>query len=309
MTIVAVILGVIISINLISLFINQVFFPHELDAIQPYGKMVEVNGKHMHVYSMGGGDKTIVLLPGYGVPLPCADFGPLMRELSKKYTVVCVEYFGVGFSDQTNTPRTNENYTEEIRAALSSAGFSAPYVLMPHSGSGIYSEYYATKYPDEVSAIIMLDTTSSAKTEPNVPKFVFTLGKVQQAIGLRRFFNPLIVKSTLSMTEANGYTKKEIDDYTKFMNHLNNDTIFDQLARLNDNIREVMGMEFPSNVPVLELAASGTVKQVGEQYQIDHLKRLGGNAQLTVIEGTHFIYHTAISQIVEATDSFLDKNN
>jgi pimeloyl-ACP methyl ester carboxylesterase len=65
----------------------------------------------MHVYALGDGGKTIVLLPGFGVSLPSADFGPLMRELSKEYTVVCVEYFGIGFSDRTDTPRTNENYT------------------------------------------------------------------------------------------------------------------------------------------------------------------------------------------------------
>ena len=128
LTVLAIILGVIISINLISFIINKAFFSHELDGLSPYGEMVDVNGKNMHVYSRGDGEKTIVLLPGFGVPLPSADFGPLMRELSKEYTVVCIEYFGVGFSDEIDTPRTNKNYTQEIRAALSEAGFAPPYV-------------------------------------------------------------------------------------------------------------------------------------------------------------------------------------
>jgi len=106
---------------------------------------VEVNEQKMHVYSMGNGEKTVVLLPGFGVSLPSADFGPLMRELSKEYTAVCIEYFGIGFSDRTDAPRTSENYTKEIRTALSLAGFKPPYVLMPHSASGIYNEYYAAK--------------------------------------------------------------------------------------------------------------------------------------------------------------------
>jgi len=301
-----IIIGIIVTTMLISWFVNQVLFSKELDNLQPYGQMVDIDGRKMHVYSMGNGRKTIVLLSGYGVPLPCADFGPLIRTLSKKYTVVCVEYFGVGFSDQTDTPRTNENYTEELRTALLSAGFDAPYILMPHSASGIYSEYYATKYPDEVTAIVMLDTTSSAKTEPTVPNFTYSLAKIQQAIDFNRLFNPLIVKSTLLITESNGYTKKEIVDYIKFMNHLINDTTIDQLARLNDNIREVMGMEFPVSVPVLKLVASSTVKQVGEQYQIDHLQRLGGSSQQTVIVGTHFIYHTAAAQIADVADAFLE---
>lgn len=43
------------------------------------------------------------------------------RKLSEKYTVVCVGYFGVGFSSETAKPRTCENYVEETRAALGPA--------------------------------------------------------------------------------------------------------------------------------------------------------------------------------------------
>ena len=302
-----IILGSIVCLNIISFTINQIFFSSELASISPYGELIEINGQKMHVYSMGIGEKTIVLLPGFSVPLPCADFGPLMRELSKDYTVVCIEYFGIGFSEQTDTPRTNENYTEEIRTALSLAGYKAPYVLMPHSGSGIYSEYYAAKYPDEVSAIILLDTTSSAKTETIVPKFVYGISKVQQSIGLNRIVNFFVVPSLLN--KENGYTEKEISDYGKFINHYYNDTIADQLSRSNDNIIEVMGMDFPNEVPVLKLIASQTTKQVGDEYQTNHLSRLGVNAESITLNGSHFIYHSDVARIFEATNTFLEKYN
>lgn len=307
MIVFAIIIGAIVLINLISLLVNQAFFSHELDGISPYGELVDVNGQKMHVYSMGSGEKTIVLLPGFSVPLPCADFAPLMRELSAEYTVVCIEYFGIGFSDESDVPRTNANYTEEIRTALSSAGFKAPYILMPHSGSGIYSEYYAAKYPDEVSAIIMLDTTSSAEMAADVPKFVYSLGKAQQAIGLARYYSPLLVSSALSMNEKNGYTKEEVGDYTKFMNHSYNDTVIDQLSRLNGNITEVRSLDFPSGVPVLKIVASATAqgKRTGEEYQNTHIGRLGANAQWFTMDGTHFIYHGNAAAIRNATDSFL----
>jgi len=302
------VIGVIIAINLISLFINQVFFSKELDGIDPYGELVEINGRKMHVYSMGHGETTIVLLPGFGVPLPSADFGPLMRELSKEYTVVCIEYFGVGFSDQTNVPRTNENYTEEIRLSLSSAGFAAPYVLMPHSGSSIFSEYYAAKYPDEVSAIILLDPTPSADiVNPDIPKFVGTLGKVQQAIGLSRLFNPVIVSSVLGINEKSGYTKEEIEDYTKFMNHCINDTSNEQTCRFNDNTREVMNMDFPNEIPVLRILSSETEKKLKDDILKNHLDKLGINAKSITLEGNHFIYHMAVTEIAEATISLLSQ--
>jgi len=304
MTIFLIVIGAILAINLISLFINQVFFSRELEGIASYGELIEVNGHKMHVYAMGSGETTVVLLPGSGVPLPSADFGPLMRELSKIYTVVCVEYFGVGFSDQTDAPRTNENIIEETRLALSDAGFAAPYVLMPHSASGIYSEYYAAKYPDEVSAIVLLDPTPSADiVNPEVPGFVSALGKVQQAIGLSRFFNPIIVSSVLGINEKNGYTSSEISDYTKFMNHYINNTSNEQTHRLNDNVREVMEMDFPHGIPVLRILSTETEKKLKDSVLQNHLDRLG--AKSITLEGSHFIYHTAAWEIAEATISFL----
>lgn len=308
-TILVIILGVIILLNLISFIINKVFFLHELDGISPYGEFVDFNGKNMHVYSMGNGEKMIVVLPGFGVPLPSADFGPLMRALSEEYTVVFIEYFGVGFSEEIDTPRTNENYIQEIRSVLFKTGFAPPYVLMPHSGSGIYSEYYAVKYPDEVFAIIMLDTTSSAKRGESVPRFVSKIGKIQQAIGISRIFNSLVVSSVLKMTTENGYTEQEISDYKKFMNHYYNNTMVEQIFQLNDNILEVIRMDFPEEVPVLKIIASETTKQVGEQYQTEHLRKLGVNAQSITIDSSHYIYHANVEGICAATSDFLKQNN
>ncbi len=307
MTVFAIILGIIICLNIIGFAINKIFFSNELEAVSPYGQIVEVNERKMNVYSMGDGEKTIVLLPGFGVSLPSADFGPLMGELSKEYTVVCIEYFGIGFSDLADTPRTNENYTEEIRTALSSAGFKTPYVLMPHSASGIYSEYYAAKYPDEVSAIIMLDTTSTAKTvAKNPPKFLYGIAKWQQACGLTRISYGLMPPSQKA---ENGYTEKEISDYKLFAYHVLNDTIIDQSYRMLENIKEVNAIAFPQEIPVLKLISSQTEKKAGVEYQTNHLNRLGVKAESKIIDCSHFIYQTNVTDICDATSAFLEKIN
>lgn len=307
MTVFTIILGIIVGLNIIGFTANKIFFANELEAVTPYGQIVEVNGHKMHLYSMGDGEKTIVLLPGLGVSLPSADFGPLMRELSKEYTVVCIEYFGTGFSDQVDTPRTNKNYTEEIRTALSMAGFKPPYVLMPHSASGIYCEYYAAKYPGEVSAIIMLDTTSTAITAAkNPPKFIYGLGKYQQACGLSRVANKLVPPTQKA---ENGYTAKEINDCRMFNYHVLNDTIIDQSYRILNNINEVNAIAFPQEIPVLKLISSQTVKKAGVEYHRDHLKKLGATAESKTIDGSHFFYQTNVGDICDATSTFLEKIN
>jgi pimeloyl-ACP methyl ester carboxylesterase len=194
-----IILGlIIVVIAVLMLFggiLHATYFKGRLEQIKPYGQLVDVEDGQMHVYSMGNGEKTIVLLPGMGVGLPSADFAPLMRKLSEKYTVVTVEYFGVGFSSETSKPRTTENYVEEIRAALNQAGFKLPYVLMPHSISSVYSEYYAAKYPNEVEGIVSLDGTTTAYYDkmPGIVKYVLPIAKIQQAIGTTSLIAPLVV--------------------------------------------------------------------------------------------------------------------
>jgi pimeloyl-ACP methyl ester carboxylesterase len=315
MKIALVILCIIVGFNILGFIINKTLFRNELDAIQPYGQLVDVNGSQMHVYSMGSGEKTIVLLPGFGVSLPSADFGPLMRKLSESYTVVTIEYFGIGFSDETDKPRTNENYMNEMRTALDQAGFSPPYILMPHSASGIYSEYYAIKHPEEVSAIIMLDTTSTAVTgnNPGYMGILYSIGKMQQATGFTRITAGLVPDTKLV---ENGYTEKELRDYKTFTYHVLNDTLIDQSILLIDNINEVNRLAFPEDIPVLKIISKQSVeamakkdKDDGMGYQNRHLSALGNRVAHSVVDATHFVYQTHVNEIVQMTNAFLDQNN
>lgn len=101
MMIFGIIVAVISVFMLIGTILQATYFTKKLEQIEPQGQLVNVDDGQMHVYSMGHGKKIIVLLPGMGVSLPFDEFAPLMRKLSEKYTVVCVEYFGVGFSSET----------------------------------------------------------------------------------------------------------------------------------------------------------------------------------------------------------------
>ncbi len=312
----AIIIAIILVLMLTGFIVNTILSKGELEAIEPDGQMVDVNGHKMHVYAMGNGEKTIVLLPGLGTALPSADFGPLMRALSDQYTVVSLDYFGVGFSDQVDTPRTNTNYTEEIRAALEVAGYQPPYILMPHSVSGIYSEYYAAQYPDEVEALILLDTTTTAVEEltksPEPPKWVYKIAQFQQSIGVIRLNTKLAPETKLT---SNGYTTKEIEDYSHYAAHVINPTWIDQASRTGENIKDVSTTDFPDAIPVLKIIASDTVKSIAKQYKEDgmayqmrHLSRLGDHASYQIVEATHFIYQTKVDEIVAMTEEFLSKH-
>jgi len=306
MTIALIVLGVLVWINLTSLLINQIFFRNELRDVEPFGQMVEVNGKMMHVHSMGDGEQIIVLLPGFGTPVPSASFGPLMRELSAEFTVVVIEYFGVGFSDQIDTPRTNANYTQEIRAALLTAGFKPPYILMPHSASGVYAEYFATRHPNEVSALILLDTTPTHEViGPDIPRWVGDMQRITQPIGLMRPVNRIANSTVQGFTAENGYAPHEINYIRRFTNHASNRTIVNQLVEHGNTVREVMDMPFPPDIPVLLITPTRLNSGVTEEQIAGHITRFGETSRRITLEGNHMIYRRNQAAILEVVNEFL----
>lgn len=308
-----IIVGIIVVCVLIGAILHATYFKGKLEQIKPYGQLVDVDDGQMHVYSMGNGQKIIVLLPGMGVALPSAEFSPLMRKLSEKYTVVCVEYFGVGFSSETSKPRTCDNYIEETRIALNQAGFNAPYVLMPHSISSVYSEYYASKYPKEVEAVISLDGTSTAFYGGEIPtiiKYIFKVAKLQQASGFLSFIAPLTInkKNLLS----NGYTEKEINDLLTFVGFSINENLLEQMASTPKHIKQTMDLPFPEVIPYFKVISKKTyetpnkqIKMSPQDYQNQHLERIGKHAKFKILDGTHFIYTNNVDRIAKITDDFL----
>ena len=155
---------ILIIICLIILFLLSVFIYHRVMLskekpliLQPLGDMIEVDGGKMCVYTEGSGEHTIVFMSGYGTPSPILDFKPLYDKLSDDFRIVVVEKFGYGFSDETDMSRDIDTMLKQTREALQGAGVESPYILCPHSASGIEAMYWAQTYPEEVEGITALD--------------------------------------------------------------------------------------------------------------------------------------------------------
>ncbi len=306
---------VIVIFNIIGTILHATYFKNKVEEIKPYGEMVNIYDGQMHVYSMGEGEKTIILLPGMGVSLPSAEFGPLMRTLSKKYKVVCIEYFGVGFSSETSRERSIDNYVEEIRKVLEVEQIEPPYVLVPHSISSVFSEYYASKYPSEIEAIISLDGTSTAYYQ-EIPKFVNSLlgvAKVQQNSGFSSIMGLLATNKKDLISK--GYLEKEINDMIAFSGFSVNDNLLSQMANSANYIKETMDLPYPKTIPYFKVISKKTyetknsqIKISPQEYQMEHLKRIGDNVKYEILEGNHFIYFNNVDKISNIIDDVIANN-
>ncbi len=102
---------------------------------------MEVNNHKIHVYSEGSGPDTLVFMAGGGTSSPLLDFKTLYSRLSNQYKIVVVEKSRNGFSEDSNSSRDLNTILGDTREALIKAGIFGPYILFPHSMSGIEAQY------------------------------------------------------------------------------------------------------------------------------------------------------------------------
>ena len=138
-------------------FYDKSSLKKEEELIYQKGQLVEIDGKNMNIYTEGSGEKTLVFMAGANTPAVIYDFKPLYSLLNEDYKIVVIEKFGYGYSDDKDGDRSLSTMLRQDREALKKAGVEAPYILCPHSASGLEAISWAAQYPDEVEAIIGLD--------------------------------------------------------------------------------------------------------------------------------------------------------
>lgn len=284
---------------------------YEQKKYPPLGQLIEIDGKNIHVYTKGEGDHTIVLLPGLGTAAPTLDFKPLIDELSKNNVVAVVEPFGYGWSDITNRDRTVENIVEEIRLTLHKANIEGPYILMPHSISGIYSMYYVNKYPDEVEAIIGIDATLPDATAyfhesaPTLPEFLSLVAPT----GIARLAMYISPDDFLPIAENGTYTQKNLK-MTKAITAWKgyNRNIVQEANELKDNIDKTDDMTFPADMPVLFFTTKvDKVNDEGKSNVTFYQTQLTDSpaSKIITLEGHHYLHWTQYKEMSKKVNKFI----
>jgi pimeloyl-ACP methyl ester carboxylesterase len=300
------ILGIIAGLVIISALSHNMLNSMEKNKYK-IGQTVHVDGKNMQAYVTGKGEKTIVLLSGLGTASPIADFMPLAESLSKDYKVVILETFGYGFSSTTKKERSNENIVNEIRTALKELEISGPYILMPHSISGIYSMYYAKKYPSEVEAIIGIDESIPNQTKTNKDEDMSSSLTLLNTLGILRDISYLSPSADDGMNQNNYYSEELVKLKNKAtLWNTANVSIVNEMNTVNSNTEELYDVKYPNDLPVLAFLSKDTVDT--EQEWLPLHEELISNDEIQKIEtlsGGHYLHWTNPDKIAEMTKEFI----
>ena len=274
---------------------------------EPLGQLIDINGNNISIYVEGSGYKTLVFLSGSGTCSPILDFKSLYSLLSDEYRIVVVEKFGYGYSDVVDEDRNIQTVLSETRLALNKAGIDGPYVLCPHSMSGIEALYWAQKYPDEIEAIIGLDMAVPEYYENmKINLALMKLGQYAADLGITRLIPTLaesdaIKHGTLTNDEKNRYR-------AIFYNRTATVTMINEAKSVKDNARIVAQNGVPQ-VPMLLFISDGTGgtgfdKETWRRIQEKYISEVEAGKYIE-LDCPHYVHDYEYGRISEEIKSFL----
>lgn len=299
---------VILAVLFLLIYINhRIRFAKESALRVPLGQIVEVNGHNMSVYIEGKGETTLVFMSGGGTCCPILDFKSLYSLLCDDYQVAVVEKFGYGFSDIVDTGRDIDSILEDTRAALEAAGLNAPYVLCPHSMSGLEALYWAQKYPDEVTAIIGLDMAVPQYYDTmniNMPTMRFASWAA--GIGVTRLI-PGIAESDAIQHGTLSDEEKEIYRAV-FYSRTATVTMINECAAVKENAKKVESAGVPQ-VPMLLFISDGSGgtgfdKETWRKIPIEYISQVH-NGRYIELDCPHYVHDYEYDAISEYIMEFL----
>ena len=276
--------------------------------IQAPGNLVDVNGHKMHVFCVGQGKHTYVFLSGHGTSCPTINFKPLWSILSSENVIAIVERAGYGWSEVTNTSRDLDTVLEETRKALKLSNIEGPFILVPHSLSGLEAIYWAQKYPNEVEAIIGLDSA--------IPKvydnFKFPSASIIRAIGFlarigihRPFAKFIYKKSAVAHSEC--LTKADTEAGIEMLkNRTFTSDMINELSYVRQNANMVKNGTIPINTPVYLFISNRNEKAIPNWGKMlsDYVADFK-NGKSLLLDCEHYVHAYEPIKIAEEIKAFI----
>ena len=130
----------------------------------PLGRLVDIGTHRLHVVESGQGSPTVLLESG--LMSTVLSWTELQQELSQYFRVVSYDRAGLGWSERGPMPRTADRIVEELHAMLQKADIAPPYVLVGHSFGGLTMPLFASRFPDEVAGMVLIDSVAPQEWNP-----------------------------------------------------------------------------------------------------------------------------------------------
>lgn len=107
----------------------------------------------------------VFLYGGFG-DIDKTTWDSLIQKLPDSFSILTYDRPGIGFSKSVSSPRTAIEITLELKSLLDFLNIKKT-ILVGHSIGGLYARYFASRFPDYVNGLLLLDATHELQFKKN----------------------------------------------------------------------------------------------------------------------------------------------
>ncbi|MFC5652487.1 alpha/beta fold hydrolase [Paenibacillus solisilvae] len=290
----------------------------DLKSYTPVGKLYDVMGRKMHLYTEGQGETTVVFAAGWGTANAYVDFYPLYKGLSSQVKIAVYDRFGYGYSDSTGKERSIDAITDEMHELFRISGQKPPYILVGHSLGSLEALRYAQRFPEEVSGIVLVEGGSPEYYASRTPLTIIPY--VERAllnIGVIRAFYQVDGFAESLASERNALKLipdklKEMDRQSTLIKLADKDMTA-EIRQSRKNAKTVLAGNKPLTVPVTVLTADYFGKLSQDKAWMDNEAGLPSwstaGKQLIVPGTSHYLHHYRPDVVVKEILALVPKQS
>lgn len=273
----------------------------------PPGEMIAFQGKRSHLYCVGQGSPTVILEAGLDVSGSLA-WQRVQPRIAEHTRVCSYDRAGILWSEPRSEPRDADRLAAELHELLGAASIDPPYVMAGHSLSGLIVRVYEGRFPADVAAVVLIDSSHPEQFERYPPQVQRMMAKVDSARPSRRATRLMMnsglrrVRSEPPTSPVQAFTWRSVPE-----------GYYGELAARDAMSQQATQVESFEDTPLLVLTAGEVDPMPGAPDSIpavlyrtwvtlqDELAALSTNSVHRVIEGSgHYIQHDAPDAVVQA---------
>lgn len=130
----------------------------------PLGELIDVDGRQAHLFCTGEGSPTVILEAGLD-PFGAQVWAAVQPDIAHTTRICSYDRAGIMWSEPGAERRDAHRVADELHALLEASAESPPFVMVGHSLGGLFLRVYDSRYPDEVSGFVFVDSSHPDQME------------------------------------------------------------------------------------------------------------------------------------------------
>lgn len=127
----------------------------------PPGAMIDVGSHRLHAVCAGSGTPAVVLESG--IAASSLSWAHVLPEIAKFTRGCAYDRAGLAWSGTSGRPRTLGHIVDDLHMVLQKAAPPRPYVLVGHSFGCFVVCAYASRHPEEVAGLVLIDPPAASE--------------------------------------------------------------------------------------------------------------------------------------------------